>query len=80
MLFNYANVLMFAAVGVGFVFVTLLVGSFVRPSVPTLEKLSTYECGEPAIGSDGTVIVGSYDQKLYAIGSDGRERWRLETR
>ncbi len=51
MLFNYANVLMFAAVGVGFVFVTLLVGSFVRPSVPTLEKLSTYECGEPAIGS-----------------------------
>ena len=51
MLFNYANVLIFSAIGVGFVFVTLLIGSLVRPQVPTLEKLSTYECGEEPIGS-----------------------------
>jgi NADH-quinone oxidoreductase subunit A len=51
MLYNYSHVLIFAAVGIGFVFVTLLVGSFVRPSVPTLEKLSTYECGELPVGS-----------------------------
>ena len=51
MLFNYANVLIFSAVGVGFIFVTLLLGSFLRPQIPTLEKLSTYECGEDPIGS-----------------------------
>ena len=51
MLFNYANVMIFTIVGIGFVFTTLLVGSFLRPHVPTLEKLSTYECGEEPIGS-----------------------------
>lgn len=51
MLFDYANVLIFSAVGVGFIFTTLLIGALVRPQVPTLEKLSTYECGEEAIGS-----------------------------
>lgn len=51
MLFDYANVLIFTAVGVGFIFVTLFVGSLVRPNIPTLEKLSTYECGEIPIGS-----------------------------
>lgn len=51
MLFDYANVLIFCAVGIGFIFVSLLIGSLVRPQVPTLEKLSTYECGEIAVGS-----------------------------
>lgn len=51
MLFDYSNVLVFAVVGIGFVLTALLIGSFVRPQVPTLEKLSTYECGEHAIGS-----------------------------
>lgn len=51
MLFNYANVVIFTLVGVGFVFTTLLVGSLIRPHVPTLEKLESYECGELPIGS-----------------------------
>lgn len=51
MLFNYSNVLIFMLVGIGFVFGALLLGSFLRPQVPTLEKLSTYECGEEPIGS-----------------------------
>lgn len=50
-LFNYANVLVFILVGVGFIFSTLLIGSLVRPQIPTLEKLSIYECGEKPIGS-----------------------------
>jgi NADH-quinone oxidoreductase subunit A len=50
-LFNYANVLVFIIVGIGFIFTTLLVGSFLRPQIPTLEKLSIYECGEKPIGS-----------------------------
>ena len=34
----------------------------------------------PAIGSDGTVYVGSYDSKLYAInGKSGVKLWEFET-
>jgi outer membrane protein assembly factor BamB len=34
----------------------------------------------PAIGSDGTVYVGSYDKKLYAInGKSGVKLWEFET-
>ena len=33
-------------------------------------------CSSPAIGSDGTVYVGSYDKKLYAInGKSGVKLW-----
>ncbi|MBO65993.1 MAG: hypothetical protein CL509_06925, partial [Actinobacteria bacterium] len=35
----------------------------------------------PAIGSDGTVYVGSWDHKLYAInGKTGVKLWEFETR
>ena len=34
----------------------------------------------PAIGSDGTVYVGSHDKKLYAInGKSGVKLWEFET-
>ena len=34
----------------------------------------------PAIGSDGTVYVGSNDKKLYAInGQTGAKLWEFET-
>ena len=34
----------------------------------------------PAIGSDGTVYVGSYDKKLYAInGKSGVKLWEFNT-
>lgn len=51
MLFDFANVLVFTALGVGFVGVNLLIGRLLRPSNPQVRKLSTYECGEPASGS-----------------------------
>jgi NADH-quinone oxidoreductase subunit A len=51
MLFDYANVLVFALLGAGFVGVNLMIGSLLRPSNPQTRKLSTYECGEPATGS-----------------------------
>ena len=51
MLFDFANVLVFTAVGLGFVGITLLMGRLLRPSNPQERKLSTYECGEPAMGS-----------------------------
>ena len=51
-------------------------------------KLWEFETGEseygvtssPAIGSDGTVYVGSEDKKLYAInGKTGAKLWEFET-
>ena len=33
----------------------------------------------PAIGSDGTVYVGSDDSCLYAINPDGTQKWRFQT-
>jgi len=51
MLFDFANVLVFIALGLGFVGVNLLIGRLLRPSNPQPRKLSTYECGEPATGS-----------------------------
>ena len=51
MLFDFANVLVFTVIGLGFVGVTLFIGRLLRPSNPQVRKLSTYECGEPAMGS-----------------------------
>jgi outer membrane protein assembly factor BamB len=33
----------------------------------------------PVIDQDGTVYVGSADQKFYAIGHDGKEKWHIQT-
>ena len=39
-----------------------------------------YVSSSPAIGSDGTVYVGSDDKKLYAInGKSGVKLWEFET-
>jgi len=51
MLIDFANVLVFLALGAGFVGVNLLIGKLLRPNNPQPRKLSTYECGEPASGS-----------------------------
>src|SRR5438477_110381 len=31
----------------------------------------------PAIGPDGTIYVGSWDDNLYAVRPDGSEKWRF---
>ncbi len=33
--------------------------------------------GSPAIGKDGTVYIASRDQYLFAISSDGKEKWKF---
>lgn len=48
--FHFANVLVFAATAVLFVFGSLLGGRFLRPDAPTREKSLIYECGEKPIG------------------------------
>jgi NADH-quinone oxidoreductase subunit A len=51
MYFDFANVLVYLGVSVVFITVSLTAGRVLRPNKPTPEKLSTYECGEDAIGS-----------------------------
>ena len=48
---DYGMVLLFMIVAILFVSGTLFLGSFLRPSKPYDEKLSTYECGEETIGT-----------------------------
>ena len=48
--FHFANVLLFTVTAVGFVFLSLFGGRFLRPNNPTAEKSMIYECGEKPIG------------------------------
>jgi NADH-quinone oxidoreductase subunit A len=50
MYFDYLNVLVFASVGLVFVFANLILASILRPKRKTDEGLDTYECGEETIG------------------------------
>jgi len=58
-----AYLALFASVGVIFLFANLLVGWFVRPHDPHAEKLETYECGEPTIGSSYV----QFDLRFYVV-------------
>jgi NADH-quinone oxidoreductase subunit A len=55
--------LLFLLVGVGFIFVHLVVGKFVRPARPDAEKMTIYECGEPTIGSAWI----QFDLRFYVV-------------
>jgi NADH-quinone oxidoreductase subunit A len=50
MIFDLANVLVFAVVAVVLVAVLLLVGKLIRPQIPEANKDTTYECAEKPIG------------------------------
>src|SRR5690242_1692284 len=58
-----AYVLLFAAVGIGFIFVHLMAGKFIRPAKPDPEKGTIYECGEPTIGSAWI----QFDLRFYVV-------------
>lgn len=55
--------LLFVAVGVGFIFVHLIIGKLIRPAKPEAEKLTIYECGEPTIGSAWI----QFDLRFYVV-------------
>ena len=48
---SYSAVLAFLVVAVAFLVVNLLIWKVLRPSRPSEEKLTTYECGENPTGS-----------------------------
>ncbi|NQT38985.1 MAG: NADH-quinone oxidoreductase subunit A [Planctomycetes bacterium] len=58
-----AYVVLFAAVGFLFLFAALLAGRLARPKDPTPQKLETYECGEPSIGSSFV----QFDLRFYVV-------------
>jgi NADH-quinone oxidoreductase subunit A len=58
-----AYVVLFATVAFLVLFVMLLVGRLLRPSAPSPEKLQTYECGEPAVGS----AFVQFDLRFYVV-------------
>ena len=58
-----AYLLLFVAVGIGFIFVHLMAGKFIRPNNPDAAKGTTYECGEPTIGSAWI----QFDLRFYVV-------------
>jgi NADH-quinone oxidoreductase subunit A len=58
-----AYIAFFATLGFLFLFVTLVVGYFLRPREPNREKLEVYECGEPTIGSSFV----QFDLRFYVV-------------
>jgi NADH-quinone oxidoreductase subunit A len=58
-----AYLALFAAAGLLFVFVNLLIGRFLRPNDPHAEKREVYECGEPTIGSSYV----QFDLRFYVV-------------
>ena len=54
---------LFATVGFLFLFASLLLGRFLRADVPSPQKLETYECGEPPIGSSFV----QFDLRFYVV-------------
>lgn len=58
-----AYMALFAAVGIVFLFVNMLVGRFLRPVNPFPEKQEIYECGEPTIGSSFV----QFDLRFYVV-------------
>jgi NADH:ubiquinone oxidoreductase subunit 3 (subunit A) len=58
-----AYLILFVTIAVGFIFVHLLVGAFLRPFRPGEQKESIYECGEETIGSAWI----QFDVRYYVI-------------
>ena len=58
-----AFLLIFLVVGVFFLFIHLVMGSFIRPRIPDAEKLTIYECGEPTVGSAWV----QFDLRYYVV-------------
>jgi NADH-quinone oxidoreductase subunit A len=56
-------VILFVAVGMVFILAHLVIGALLRPSRPSAEKQSIYECGEETIGSAWV----QFDVRYYVV-------------
>jgi NADH-quinone oxidoreductase subunit A len=57
------HLLLFTAAGITLLLAPLLIGKFLRPTLPTPEKDAVYECGEPTIGSSYI----QFDLRFYVV-------------
>jgi NADH-quinone oxidoreductase subunit A len=55
--------IIFGIVAVALLAIPLIIGWFVRPNLPTPEKVAVYECGEPTIGSSYI----QFDLRFYVV-------------
>jgi NADH-quinone oxidoreductase subunit A len=55
--------IIFGIVAVLLLVIPLIIGWFVRPNLPTPEKVAVYECGEPTIGSSYI----QFDLRFYVV-------------
>ncbi len=60
---EFGKIFLIGIVGVLLVLFTLLIGKIISPKNPNPEKLSTYECGEDAIGSSWI----PFNSRFYVI-------------
>ena len=56
LLTHFGFILLFIIGAIIFVGLALLVSSLLRPDKPNEEKLSSYECGEDAVGDRKSVV------------------------
>lgn len=60
---EFGKILLIGVMGVLLVLFTLLLGKILSPKKPTPEKLSTYECGEEAVGNSWV----QFNPRFYVI-------------
>jgi NADH-quinone oxidoreductase subunit A len=60
---EFGLILLFIIGGIAFVSITFLVSYLVRPKRPNPEKLTTYECGEDAVGN----VWGHFNIRFYLV-------------
>ena len=60
---EFAAVLVFLVLGIGFVVASLIFGWLVRPHKPSKDKNRIYECGEPTMGSAWI----RYNSRFYTV-------------
>ncbi len=64
LLSDFGLILLFIIGAIIFVGVALFASSLLRPDKPNEEKLSSYECGEDAVGS----AWGQFNSRFYVVG------------
>ena len=63
MYFDFFTIAVLLAVGLLFAYANIVIFALFRPNKPNPEKLSTYECGEKAIGSSWI----RFDMRFYTV-------------
>ncbi len=64
MISQFGIIVLFGVVAILFLIFMFFISSLIRKQKPNIEKLSTYECGEEAIGAIG---FGTFNMRYYIL-------------